>query len=255
MAQSNSRFNALDTLVVTVHSGKIPIGLGRGIMTRGRPLSLIAPVKSSIMEIKAENNCLVYALIVAIARVENDVNYTAYRNGRKIRPVVQTLLQETGIDLTSVPGIPEHIRFQEHFWDYKITVYQGLSCDDIMFEGQVDTSKRINLLYDDVERHYHVITNVTGDLTKNHVSKACSKSCRSEITHDCDQTYIVSMASPPCAFSGVRFPCDECNRHFRSRACFANHKRNTSKRKSVYERKHYCATCGALVTQERYECN
>ena len=36
-----------------------------------------------------------------------------------------------------------------------------------MFEGQVDASKRINLLYDDVERHYHVITNVTGAMAKS----------------------------------------------------------------------------------------
>ena len=92
--------------------------------------------------------------------MDNDANYTAYRRGRKIRPVVQTLLKETGIDLTSGAGTPELIGFQEHFRDYKFTVYQGLSCDDIMFEGQVDASKRINLLYDHVERHYHVITNV-----------------------------------------------------------------------------------------------
>jgi len=32
-------------------------------------------------------------LIIAIARVDNDANYTAYRKGRKIRPVVEALLQ------------------------------------------------------------------------------------------------------------------------------------------------------------------
>ena len=31
-----------------------------------------------------------------------------------------------------------------------------------MFEGQVDSAKRINLIYKDVERHYHVIVNLTG---------------------------------------------------------------------------------------------
>ena len=47
-------------------------------------------------------------------------------------------------------------------------MYQGLGCDDIMFEGQVDASKLINLLYDDVERHYHVITNLTGAMAKRY---------------------------------------------------------------------------------------
>ena len=47
-----------------------------------------------------------------------------------MRPVVQTLLQETGIDLTSGAGIRELNRFHENFRDYKIIVYQGLGCDD-----------------------------------------------------------------------------------------------------------------------------
>jgi len=36
VSQSNYRFNALDTLVVTVHSVKMPVGFG-GIKTLGRP--------------------------------------------------------------------------------------------------------------------------------------------------------------------------------------------------------------------------
>ena len=40
--QSNSRFNALDTLVVNEHSLKIPVGFGVGIKTIGRPLSVMA---------------------------------------------------------------------------------------------------------------------------------------------------------------------------------------------------------------------
>ena len=63
-------------------------------------------------------------------------------------------------------GIPELIRFQDHFRDYKIVVYQGLGCDDIMYEGQVDSSKHLNLLYDDVERHYDVITNLKAQWLK-----------------------------------------------------------------------------------------
>jgi len=114
---------------------------------------------------------------------------------RKIHPAVQTLLKETGIDLTREGGIPELNRFQEHFRDYKIVVYQGLGCDDIMYEGQVDSSKHLNLLYDDVERHYHVKTNLTGAMAKKYVFNACHKSCRRDITHVCDQTCSDCMAS------------------------------------------------------------
>jgi hypothetical protein len=78
----------------------------------------MAHMKSSIIEVKAEENCLAHALIIAIARLTNDPNYVAYRKGRKkIRPMVDRFLELTGIDLTNGGGIPELTRFQEHFKD------------------------------------------------------------------------------------------------------------------------------------------
>ena len=152
----------------------------------GRPVSVLAHLKKSIIQIKATENCLAHALILAIARIDNVSNYESYRKGWKIRPVVRDLLEKTGIDLSGGAGIPELARFQEHFREYKIVVYQGLSCDNIMFEGRVESSKRLNLLYDDVERHYHVITNLTGAMGRRNVCKACNKSlgetCRTYAT-------------------------------------------------------------------------
>jgi len=81
VSQSNSRFNALETLVVTVHSVKMPVGFGYGIKTKGRPLSVMAHLKRSIVEIKATDNCLAHAFIIAIASVEKDSNYDSYRRG------------------------------------------------------------------------------------------------------------------------------------------------------------------------------
>jgi len=54
-SQSNSRFDALYTLVVTVHSVRMPVGFGKSaIKSRGRPLSVMAYLKTSIVEVKAE---------------------------------------------------------------------------------------------------------------------------------------------------------------------------------------------------------
>ena len=66
--------------------------------------------KTSVVEVKAEDNCLPNALIIAIAKVENDPEYVAYRRDFKIRAVVQNLA-ETGIDLSVGVGIPELIKF------------------------------------------------------------------------------------------------------------------------------------------------
>ena len=90
VSKSNARFNTLDTLVVTVHSVTMAVVYGKhAIKSKGRPLSVMAHLKRSIVEVKAEENGLDHALITAIARVDNDANYKAYRLGRKIRPVFQ----------------------------------------------------------------------------------------------------------------------------------------------------------------------
>jgi len=98
----------LDTLVVTVHSVKMPVGYGKhGIKSMGRQLSVMAHLKSSTMEVKAEENCLSHVIIIAIARVGNDANYTTYRKGWRISPVVQALLKERGNYLTKGGGSPK----------------------------------------------------------------------------------------------------------------------------------------------------
>ena len=108
VAQSNARFNALDRLVMTVHSVRIPAGHGGGdgIATKGRPLELTARLKKSIVQVKAESNCLAHALIIAKAKVDGDSNYESYRHGYKLRPIVDRLLETTGINLSTAGEYP-----------------------------------------------------------------------------------------------------------------------------------------------------
>ena len=103
------------------------MGFGRGIKSRGRPLSVMTHLKTSVVEVKASENYLTHAIIIAIAKVQYVPNYKAYRQGRKIRPVVQKLFDKTGIVLSGGGGIPELIKFQDYFREYKITDYQGLA--------------------------------------------------------------------------------------------------------------------------------
>jgi len=115
--------------------------------------------------------------------------------------------------------------------------------------------KRINLLYDDTTRHYHVITNVTAAMAKRHVCRGCGKGCESDITHKCEEICSDCMSVPPCAFSTVRIPCEACNRTFRSQSCFDKHKTNKLRRKTVCAQKKNCAKCDSLLTQRvKHEC-
>ena len=68
VVQSNARYNALDKLIVVVHSVKMPVGFERkAVRSMGRPYSVLAHLKHSIIEVKADTNCLIHALIIAIA--------------------------------------------------------------------------------------------------------------------------------------------------------------------------------------------
>ena len=183
----------------------------------------------------------------------------SFRKRNKIRPVVASLLETTGIDLTNGGGIPELIRFQEHFHEYKIVVYDSLHCDNIIYEGHVESPKRINLFYDDVTRHYHVITNLTGAMVKRYVCRACNKGCSNGVRHMCDQTCSDCMTSPPCAYVGVRIPCVDCNRYFRSQSCYDSHKKTTVRSwqdgQDLCEQKKCCGMCGAFITEKKHDCN
>ena len=122
VSQSNSRFNALETLEVTVHSVKMPVGFGCPIKSMRIPLSITARLERSVVKVKAKENFLAHALIIAITRLDNDANYKSRRQGRKVRPGVQTLREEAGIDLTRGPRIPELNRFKENFRDSNIEI-------------------------------------------------------------------------------------------------------------------------------------
>ena len=117
----------------------------------------MALLKSSIVEVRSEENSLAHTLVIAIARLNDDRNHKDYWQGNKILPVVRQLIETTGIDLKNGGGIPELTRFQEHFHEYKIVVYSRLICDRIMYQGYVESDKRINLLFDEVTRHYMIL--------------------------------------------------------------------------------------------------
>ena len=75
-----------------------------------------------------------------------------------------------------------------------------------MFEGHVESPKRINLVHDVVESHVNVISNITAAMVKRYVFKAFYKPCASDVTHICDQTCSDCMATPPCASATSESP-------------------------------------------------
>jgi len=188
-----------------------------------------------------------HALIIAIARKTNDPDYNLYRQGYKILRKVKRLLQTTGINLQHGGGIQEFHRFQNHFSEYRIVVYGGLDCGDIIFDEQGTSEKRINLLYDDVNRHYHLIANLTSAMVKRYVCKGCNKGCRSGVTNKCQETHNDCSTIPPCVYTHVRIRCESFNRTIRTQSCFDKHKTNKLEGKTECEHKKNCANCGSVL--------
>ena len=78
VSQSNFRFNALDKLIMTVHSVRMSVSFGkRGMKSSGMPLSVMAHLKRSVFEAKLAENFLAHAIIKVIAKGKNDPNYTS----------------------------------------------------------------------------------------------------------------------------------------------------------------------------------
>jgi hypothetical protein len=57
----------------------------------------------------------------------------------------------------------------------------------MIFDGQVESEKIINLLYYDVTHHYHVINFVRDALLRQFVCEDCNIGCKSGEMHRCQE--------------------------------------------------------------------
>jgi hypothetical protein len=63
------------------------------------------------VEVKAKENCLAHALVIAVARVTKDPNYKSVRRWWKILPKFRELLHASGVDLSSGGGFQNYRHF------------------------------------------------------------------------------------------------------------------------------------------------
>jgi len=114
--QSNARFGLSDCFEVHLEHVRMPAGNGR-VRTKGRPLDVISAIKKIIVTVKADLNCLAYALLIAVARVNGDSKYQLYGHIKGLKKPVEDLLKASGVDLSNGGDIEELRQFQEHLSD------------------------------------------------------------------------------------------------------------------------------------------
>jgi hypothetical protein len=76
------------------------------------------------------------------------------------------------------------------FAEFRIVVFEVLRCDQIMFDGNNNSAKRLNLLFDPVTKHNHVFNGLTGAMAKQYICKVGNKSCELDVT--CVNTPVVN---------------------------------------------------------------
>jgi len=168
--QSNPRIGLSDRLEVHLDHVRMRTGNGkRAEETKGRSLDVMSAIKKSIVTVKAALNCLAYALIIAMARVNGDPKYQSYRHGSGLKKPVEDLLKASGVDLSNGGSFEEIRQFQDHLSDYEFIVFDGLNPDRVMFGGNSRSAKKLHLLYDRDNEHYNLITNLKGAMAKQYI--------------------------------------------------------------------------------------
>ena len=101
MIQNNARFGLNDRLEIHLDHVKMPAGNGIFKM-KGRSLDVMIVVKISMVIFKTTINCLVYALIIAMASVNDAPKCQLYRHGICLIKPVKNLLQASGVRLANL---------------------------------------------------------------------------------------------------------------------------------------------------------
>jgi hypothetical protein len=208
VVQSNHEFRLNDSVNVNVIHVEMPQG-GTGTKRSEINLEKHLTNKRTIVRIQNEDDlCLARALVVSIAKIENDSRDRQIRDHR--RPVQACLAQELhqkASVLIGKCGIDEVKQFQTYLTDYQINIVLKEHQNAIIFSGP-DKEKKIYLFLHD--NHYDVITSMPAFFARKRYCHDCKKTYDKTVEHLC-----------PNACQCCRFPncpivswvsCVDCNR-------------------------------------------
>ena len=242
--QSNRDFRLNDTVTIDIIHVEEPQGGTSNSRSKRTTLDIreyLKKKKSVITINNADNLCLARALIVAMAKIENDPKYRSI-----ISPKCHIQLQRA-MDLHRAAGVPlglcgldEVKLFQAYLTNYEITVISGDHDNSIIYPPEPGDRQPIYLYYQN--KHFDIITKMPGFLAVCYFCHKCRKTYSKTTDHVCP-AMCKSCRSYECVFEQW-LDCDECKRKFKSRACYDSHKKPLPGGKSVCETIKKCEKCG-----------
>ena len=245
--QSNREFRLNDSVQVNLIHVKMPNG-GTGTKRSEINLEKHLAKKGSIIRIQNKDEiCLARALVVSMAKIENDGQYKSIVDHR--RPL-QTRLAYDLHEKAGVPvgpcGLDEVKQFQIHLTDHQINIVSKEHQNSILYSGREKEKKIYLFLHDS---HYDVITSMPAFFARKQYCHTCKK------PYDHTGDHICPELCKLCYFSNCPIdswvPCTDCNRFFKSQECFDRHKQNIGQGKSLCASVAKCDQCHNVVRRGR----
>ena len=253
--QSNQDFRLNDTVTIDIIHVQEPQGGTSNGKSKRTTLDIREYLKKkrSVISINnTDNLCLARALVVAIARIENDPKYRAIiaTKGHIQLQRALDLHQAANVPL-GLCGLDEVDMFQKYLANYEITVVSGDHDDSIIYPANPGDKQPIYLYYHN--KHFDVITKMPGFLSVCYFCHKCRKTYSNATDHVCP-AMCKSCRSFECVFEQW-IDCDECKRKFKSRACYDHHKEPVGAARSVCETIRRCEKCGKVMDVRKMKSN
>ena len=228
VVQSNEEFRLNNTVNIDLIRVEMPQGSGRSNVKRDIVnIRDYLKKKGSVIPINNKDDlCLARALVVSIARIEQDPRYNQMiHSGCNVQ-------RERAFDLheaANVPlgpcGLKEVELFQQHLVNYQIIVVSGDHNNSIIYPDQPPANpnpeKSIYLYYQ--SNHFDVITSLPGFLNRSYFCHTCYKPYNNTTDHLC-KGMCHSCRGFGCAYEDGGITCNECDRLFKNQACYDRHK-------------------------------
>ena len=244
--QSNRDFRLNDTVTIDIIHVEAPQGSGRSKRTTLNMREYLHK-KGSVITINNNNDnlCLARALVVAVARIEKDPKYKTLIDSRKGTQQMKAMELHQAANVPFGPcGLPEVEMFQKYLTNYEINIVSGNHYNGIIYPPNPSTNNDVTPIYLYLhDNHYDVITSMPGFLSANYFCHKCKKTYSNISDHLCD-AMCRSCRAFDCVIEGKGVICDECERWFKSKACYDHHKEPIGGARSVCQTIRKCEKCG-----------
>jgi len=220
--QSNAEFMLKGQITVTALVSELPQGgrVGQGHLNKAQyntsDSTFFARNKKSIVLIQnLDNICLARAIVVGKAYADQEEGFRQTRKPDRQKKKALALCKNAGVDPLVQAGLPEAHKFQSFLKEYRLTIFGSRNGKTILFDGNVQSQKYIDILYDTASKHFNTIVNIAGAFNVKDYCRDCKVGTDLVNSHTCKTKCRMCRSLTGCPLSGaVVVSCDDYGKDF-----------------------------------------